>query len=610
MSTSGAGRLMFGNYRLVYLIGETGMSSVWLGAKPGAPGSYSPVVIKRLRLEATESNPAQVYMKRELQILSELDHRRIVKATGSGLVDREFFIELEYIVGVPVSRLIKELVDAQLTLPLPIALEITIALCDALDYAHSRCDMQGRPRKIVHRDVKPDNIMINHHGEVKLLDFGVARGEHDLDKTTFAEHDDAPLKVVGTKPYMAPEQREGLHLDARADVYAVGLVLFELLTLRRAYPERDPQALKEAVLQGLALSRLEQIPNIPERASLLALLRRVLARERETRLSSARELQLALEHIQERLMEAQRSGRLLTSLARALNRSSEPELAGMVTLSLWLKTEPICSRLRPAFEASERLRQKATYPDEEDEAELEPDNPLETKMSLLPAPAGPPSVVPPPLVSGTLDRVYPVVPEPPPPRLSRLMDMTPGTRLIGLALLLMVSSSVWLFATAGSWSKGSVSSELTVQPGPPPPPAPVGETLPLVMSPTPQHAEPFPTRSPVPPTSPTPKVQSKESAPRQRTPPVPSRTPPPTPDGLEVRTGVVITARSKHTQVYLDGVLSKADPLSKRRLDPGEHTIEYRTQEGGSQSTKFTVNGDEVYTCGDQAGELYCRALW
>lgn len=240
------------------------------------------VVIKRMKVD-TEDNDRFVRMfMDEARITAELHHANIAQVYDFGKVDESYFLALEYIAGLDLRGILRRLAELNEAMPVGIVLRVMVDMLDGLAYAHERIDRFGRRMNIVHRDVNPRNIMVSARGEVKLIDFGVAKAAGRLEKTT-------TNVVKGKVGYMAPEQIEGLGVDQRADVFAAGLTLYELLAGSSPF-----YGLGEIQVMNRLLNKSLPDPPMPGSFAgshdLLAAYRRAVERDADARYQDARAL--------------------------------------------------------------------------------------------------------------------------------------------------------------------------------------------------------------------------------------------------------------------------------------------------------------------------------
>ncbi len=220
-----------GRYMLLKLLARGGMAEIWLARKADGTDAGH-VVIKRLHPYLREEKKYRDMFLDEARITSQLDHPNIVKVREVGTCKGDQFLVMEYLDGVSLGHLVNTALDRKIPVPPRLIAGILAAVCDGLEYAHTLCDDNGKPMNIVHRDVSPPNIIVLFSGEVKLVDFGVARAEDRVHKT-------ATGMMKGKVSYMSPEQCYGKHLDARSDVFSLGIVFWEVLTCRHLFKRKS-----------------------------------------------------------------------------------------------------------------------------------------------------------------------------------------------------------------------------------------------------------------------------------------------------------------------------------------------------------------------------------
>jgi serine/threonine protein kinase len=285
---------VLGRYTLVRLIGRGGMAEVWKAKMRGAHNFQRVVVVKRI-LPHLVSDPQFVRMfTTEATLSARLAHPNIVHVYEFAEADGELFLAMEYVHGVNLSDLVKQLGDRDERLPVGMAVRVAHEICLALGYAHALHDEDGKPLGIIHRDVSPSNIMVGYDGTVKLLDFGIAKALNKSDEHTRTG------AFKGKVSYMSPEAVESeVELDARTDIFAVGVVLHEMLLGKRLFKGRDD-------LHTIALVRACRVePPSVERAEVSPELDRIvgkaLARDRDLRYQSAGALAADLSRLLEDL---------------------------------------------------------------------------------------------------------------------------------------------------------------------------------------------------------------------------------------------------------------------------------------------------------------------
>ncbi len=268
----------FGSYTLFELIGKGGMAQIYLARAETELGATRLTVVKEI-LPAFARDPRFADMLvHEAKLAARLSHKNIVNVFDLGRAEDHLFIAMEYVEGFDLNALLRRCTQHQVALPAPHALGIVLEVLSALDYAHRRTCEDGKPLGIVHRDVSPSNVLLSYEGEVKLCDFGIA---HANELVT----EDANDALKGKAGYMSPEHACSEPIDARADVFAAGIILWELLAGRRLYSTKSPLSL-------LDQAKRAEIPPLPDRAlpcadELERIVRRALVKEREERYPSA-----------------------------------------------------------------------------------------------------------------------------------------------------------------------------------------------------------------------------------------------------------------------------------------------------------------------------------
>jgi serine/threonine protein kinase len=277
----------FGKYELVSKLAAGGMAITYRARMNGAAGVTKPVVIKQI-LPHFADDPGFVEMfVSEARVAAGLTHGNIAQVFDFGEIDGQFFLAMEFVHGQPLSKVLRRAQRSGLpSLPLPLALYIATQICDGLDYAHRHVSEDGQPMGLVHRDVSPDNVLISYEGQVKVIDFGIAKA------TSVVEARTSPGTLKGKYPYFSTEQARGQQdLDARSDIFAVGVVLYEMLCGRRPY-EGDLVAVLPRILSGDYARPSALNPAItPELEAVMAT---AMALDRDTRYPTAQAFSEAL----------------------------------------------------------------------------------------------------------------------------------------------------------------------------------------------------------------------------------------------------------------------------------------------------------------------------
>lgn len=275
----------FGRYELIRKIAAGGMAEIFLARQWGEAEFFRDVVIKRLFTNLAEHSSTLRMFQTEAQLLAHLNHPNIPQCIELGVVDGAWFMAMEYVEGWTIADVWRASARRGSMMPLPVTIGAIMQVCEALQHAHEAKDRAGRPLRIVHRDVTPHNVMVTRSGVVKLMDFGVAK--------TAAHSDTEAGTVKGTFSYMAPEQVRARPLDARADVFALGVILYELTTGTRLFRGSDTEVMMKVVEQD-APRPSERVPDYP--GDLEEIVMAALRRDVRSRIASAADLALHLEH--------------------------------------------------------------------------------------------------------------------------------------------------------------------------------------------------------------------------------------------------------------------------------------------------------------------------
>ncbi|MER2566214.1 MAG: serine/threonine-protein kinase [Myxococcaceae bacterium] len=275
----------FGRYELLRKIAAGGMGQVLL-ARKGAEGFEKLVVIKRILPHLVEDEEFFAMFIDEAKITMRLDHPNIARINEFGVENGVHFIEMEYVSGEDVRRMDKRARMANHPVPLGVILRVIADAAAGLDFAHKAKDSKGNPLGLVHRDVSPQNVLVGFDGSVKLIDFGVAKAAGRAQHT-------ATGILKGKFPYMSPEQADGLDIDARSDVFALGIVLWELLTGKRLFKGENDLMTQRLVKACQVPPPSEVEPSLPK--ALDAVVLKSLAKDVKDRYADAGAFRMALE---------------------------------------------------------------------------------------------------------------------------------------------------------------------------------------------------------------------------------------------------------------------------------------------------------------------------
>ena len=278
----------FGKYLLQRKLAEGGMAEVFLAKQTRHGG------LREARRR--QAHPAAAVQRRLVRrdvpqrgaLAARLNHPNVVQIFDLGKLGDQYFIAMEYVHGEDLRAVIREATDADKRPPLGLACRIIADTLAGLHYAHTRVGADGKPLGLVHRDVSPQNVLVTYEGAVKLVDFGIAKATREVS----AAQTQAGL-LKGKYAYMSPEQARGQPVDARADVFCAGVLLWELATWQRLFKRPTDMATLMAVAEEPMRAPRTVEPSLPP--ELDRLIMRALARKPEERFASAQEMRAALE---------------------------------------------------------------------------------------------------------------------------------------------------------------------------------------------------------------------------------------------------------------------------------------------------------------------------
>lgn len=281
-----------GRYQLCFELASGGMASVHLARAEGTPGFQKLVALKRIHPHlAREQEYVDMFLD-EARIASSITHPNVCSVFDFGEADGEYFIAMEYLVGEPLSRVHRRIVanaEQRISPLLPARMARIIAqACEGLHAAHELRDAGGASLEVVHRDVSAENLFVTYDGTTQVVDFGIAHARQRLHSTDSGQ-------VKGTFPYMAPEQMTAASVDRRVDVWALGAVLWELLTLRRLFLRDTDVNTMYAVLSSEIEPPSSYRSDVPPELDEVVL--KALRRNPDERWQTAREMGKALRRV-------------------------------------------------------------------------------------------------------------------------------------------------------------------------------------------------------------------------------------------------------------------------------------------------------------------------
>ncbi len=275
----------FGRYELISRISMGGMAEVFVATH--LP-TNTRVALKRILPEVAEDEEFIKMFEDEARIASQLEHPYIARCLDFGQVDGDWYIAFEYVDGKDMRALFDRCVRTREPPPLWFLLYVFTRLGEGLAYAHARKDASGNPVSIVHRDVSPQNIIVSFTGDVKLIDFGIAKTAGKLSRTQVGS-------IKGKFGYMSPEQVKGVEVDARADIFSLGICMWEMLTLQRLFQAENELLVIEKVRHLQVEPPSRYAPKVPPELDRVVL--KALAKDPDERYRASKDVYRDLNHV-------------------------------------------------------------------------------------------------------------------------------------------------------------------------------------------------------------------------------------------------------------------------------------------------------------------------
>lgn len=332
----------FGKYQLLDRIAVGGMAELFRAKLTGAQGFEKLIAIKKILPNLSgEENLVTAFID-EAKLAALLHHENIIQIYDFGSMDDQYFIAMEYLFGKDLRTISRTARDKDQPLEMENILYIMSRICAGLDYSHNLKDLQGKPLNIIHRDINPQNILITYEGQVKIIDFGIAKA---------ASHNTQTREnlIKGKLAYMSPEQANGQTIDHRSDIFSTGIILYELLADRRMFTGETMHVLS-LVREAQYDPPEEVIPDLP--SELNTILHRALEKDPDDRYQSAGEM---LADIEEYLFELSLRPNS-RSFAGYIKELFEEEYAEE-ELALWAKTQIYEAAEKEPGEKSETLEE-------------------------------------------------------------------------------------------------------------------------------------------------------------------------------------------------------------------------------------------------------------
>jgi serine/threonine-protein kinase len=275
-----------GRYEVISHLATGGMAQIYLARQTGLGAFERHVVLKTiLRERATDQRFVTMFLD-EAKLAATLNHQNIAQVYEVDQADGAYFMAMEYVHGENARAILETTLRRGWTIPLELAVMIISGAAAGLHHAHERRGKGGQPLNIVHRDVSPANIMVGYDGSVKVLDFGIAKAEERATKTVGGT-------IKGKYGYMSPEQCKGKPIDRRSDIFALGICLYELTTLRRAFKGNDDFETMKRIVAGDVILPSVAVPGYPR--ELEAIVLTAMANDVNARFQTAQEMIEALD---------------------------------------------------------------------------------------------------------------------------------------------------------------------------------------------------------------------------------------------------------------------------------------------------------------------------
>jgi serine/threonine protein kinase len=310
-------------YRILEKIDAGGMAEIYKAVSVSIDGFEKAVAIKRILPQMTQDQKFVTMFLDEARLSMQLNHANIVQILDLGKVGETYFMAMELVDGANLRKVIQKAIDAQVHIPVNVACFIAIEMAKGLAYAHEKTDAAGQSLGIVHRDVSPPNILLSRQGEVKVTDFGLAKAKSNV---SVSETD----VVKGKFAYLSPEVVDGKEPDARADIYAIGIILWEMLCGRRLFVAKTDMETVELVRKGEVPKSTALRADVDE--DLDKILQRALAKNVKRRFQTCRELEQDLAGYLAKKGVRATSADLVAFLREMLDAQPAPEQLDVATL--------------------------------------------------------------------------------------------------------------------------------------------------------------------------------------------------------------------------------------------------------------------------------------
>ncbi len=356
-----------GRYDLITALATGGMGRIWLGQATGIGGFERKFVIKTLELprDTAEAEAASAMFLDEARLLGLLHHQHLASVFEVGQDDGRYYMVIDYLDGHSAHDVWERASQFGAALPLDFTLTVASAVANGLHHAHTRKGLDGAPLGIVHRDVTPSNVMIGYDGAVQLIDFGIAMAAERKTKTQTG-------LVKGKVSYLSPEQVTGRDVDPRTDVFALGILLYEMSTMHRAFRDSSDLATMQRIKAGRVTRPSLVVPNYPLELEIIVM--KALQVDLRERFADADAMRRALEALGHRLHLVLGDAAVIEVMAQlfdtraaddAASQASDPVLEWDSDHDLTVRREPgeLLARLRAEHAAARRRDAAPTTPE-------------------------------------------------------------------------------------------------------------------------------------------------------------------------------------------------------------------------------------------------------
>ncbi|NOZ13321.1 MAG: TonB family protein [Acidobacteria bacterium] len=282
----------YGSYLLLEKVATGGMAELFKAKRRGVQGFQKIVAIKRILSHLVDNEEFVTMFIDEAKLAAQLNHPNIAQIYDLGKIDNSFYIAMEYVEGYDLRNILKECKKKKIRIPEPLVLFIAGKMLSALDYAHRKKGLDMKDLKIVHRDISPQNILISKGGDVKLVDFGIAKAATKASQTQAGA-------LKGKLLYMSPEQAYGKPIDNRSDLFSLASVIYEAITGKKCFLSDSEIGILEKVRKVQYTPIKEVNPNVSEGTE--RLIARAFSKKIDDRFQSAKEMESELHHLMESL---------------------------------------------------------------------------------------------------------------------------------------------------------------------------------------------------------------------------------------------------------------------------------------------------------------------